>query len=97
VNGAGKATTFRMLINDLKPTSGKIIINGKDINKMQRDLEIGFCPQFDWLINNLTVIETLLLFARLKGLKWSETSQICCDMIEVFGLEIYQTKKIQNL
>ncbi|CAF0848696.1 unnamed protein product [Rotaria sordida] len=97
VNGAGKTTTFRMLINDLKPTSGKIIINGKDINKMQRDLEIGFCPQFDWLINNLTVIETLLLFARLKGLKWSETSQICCDMIEVFGLEIYQTKKIQNL
>ena len=34
VNGAGKTTTFRMLINDLKPTSGQIIINGKDINKM---------------------------------------------------------------
>lgn len=33
-NGAGKTTTFRMLINDVKPTSGKIIINGYDINKM---------------------------------------------------------------
>jgi len=33
-NGAGKTTTFRMLINDLKPTSGDIIINGKNINKM---------------------------------------------------------------
>jgi ABC-type multidrug transport system ATPase subunit len=32
-NGAGKTTTFRMLINDIKPTSGKIIINGKNINK----------------------------------------------------------------
>ena len=30
----------------------------------ERDLEIGFCPQFDWLVNNLTVIETLHLFAR---------------------------------
>ncbi|CAF0914028.1 unnamed protein product [Rotaria sp. Silwood1] len=96
-NGAGKTTTFRMLINDLKPTSGEIIINGKDINKMQRDLEIGFCPQFDWLINNLTVIETLYLFARLKGLKWSEISQICDDMIKLFGLEAYETRKIQNL
>jgi ABC-type multidrug transport system ATPase subunit len=33
-NGAGKTTTFRMLINDLKPTSGEIIIHGKNINMM---------------------------------------------------------------
>lgn len=32
-NGAGKTTTFRMLINDLRPTSGEIIINGKDIHQ----------------------------------------------------------------
>ena len=32
-NGAGKTTTFRMLINDLRPTSGQIIINGKDIHQ----------------------------------------------------------------
>ncbi len=53
-----------MLINDIKPTSGKIIINGKNINEMKRDLEIGFCPQFDWLIYDLSVSETLTLFAR---------------------------------
>ncbi|CAF3938721.1 unnamed protein product [Rotaria magnacalcarata] len=96
-NGAGKTTTFRMLINDLKPTSGEIIINGKDINKKERDLDIGFCPQFDWLINDLTVIEILLLFARLKGLKWSEIPTMCNHMIELFGLDIYETRKIQNL
>jgi ABC-type multidrug transport system ATPase subunit len=33
-NGAGKTTTFRMLVNDIKPTLGKIIINGKNINEM---------------------------------------------------------------
>ena len=32
-NGAGKTTTFRMLINDIKATSGSIIINGKNISK----------------------------------------------------------------
>ncbi|CAM4944466.1 unnamed protein product [Rotaria socialis] len=96
-NGAGKTTTFRMLINDLKSTSGEIIINGKDINKKERDLDIGFCPQFDWLINDLTVIEILLLFARLKGLKWSEIPTMCNHMIELFGLDIYETRKIRNL
>ncbi|CAF0922953.1 unnamed protein product [Adineta ricciae] len=96
-NGAGKTTTFRMLINDLKPTSGDIIINGKNINKIERDLEIGFCPQFDWLVHNLTVVETLTLFARLKGMKWSDISQISSDMIDLFGLEIYRDRRVQKL
>ncbi|CAF3375160.1 unnamed protein product [Rotaria sp. Silwood1] len=33
-NGAGKTTTFRILIDNIKPTSGEIIINGKNISKM---------------------------------------------------------------
>lgn len=32
-NGAGKTTTFRMLVNDMKPTSGEILIDGKNINE----------------------------------------------------------------
>ena len=39
-NGAGKTTTFRMLINDLKPTSGEIIINGRNINKIVEYMNI---------------------------------------------------------
>ncbi|CAF4618859.1 unnamed protein product [Rotaria sp. Silwood1] len=62
-NGAGKTTTFRILIDNIKPTSGEIIINGKNISKMKRDLEIGFCPQFDWLVDGLNVTETVILFA----------------------------------
>ncbi|CAF3485087.1 unnamed protein product [Rotaria sp. Silwood1] len=65
-NGAGKTTTFRMLINDIQPTAGEILINGKNINQTKRDIEIGFCPQFDWLIEDLNVVETLTLFARRK-------------------------------
>jgi len=34
-NGAGKTTTFRMLINDIKATSGEILINGMNINNIQ--------------------------------------------------------------
>ncbi|UJR36716.1 hypothetical protein I4U23_029432 [Adineta vaga] len=64
---------------------------------LERDLEIGFCPQFDWLVNDLTVTETLTLFARLKGLQWSEIPQICSDMIDLFGLEKYRKRRVQKL
>lgn len=67
-NGAGKTTTFRMLVRDTEPTRGEILINGRDIvGKAQNskdDVEIGFCPQFDWLMEDLTVMESLMLFAR---------------------------------
>lgn len=33
-NGAGKTTTFQMLISNMKPTSGEIIINEKNVNKL---------------------------------------------------------------
>ena len=56
VNGAGKTTTFRMLVGDLESTEGTAYI--KDINlrnnlkKFQQN--IGYCPQFDALLDNLT-------------------------------------------
>ncbi|CAM4813346.1 unnamed protein product [Rotaria magnacalcarata] len=96
-NGAGKTTTFRMLINAIQPSAGEIIINGKNINEMRGDIDMGFCPQFDWLIDNLNVVETLTLFARLKGLSSSIIPTICDDMIQLFGLEPYREREVQNL
>jgi ATP-binding cassette subfamily A (ABC1) protein 3 len=69
VNGAGKTTTMKILTGDLLPTSGTATINGFDIRKERgqaRD-SIGYCPQFDALIDLLTVREHLELFGRFKG------------------------------
>ncbi|CAF3480607.1 unnamed protein product [Rotaria socialis] len=96
-NGAGKTTTFRMLINAIQPNAGEIIINGKNINETHGDIDMGFCPQFDWLIDDLNVVETLTLFARLKGLSSSIIPTICDDMIQLFGLEHYREREVQNL
>ncbi|KAK2499303.1 hypothetical protein MC885_019594, partial [Smutsia gigantea] len=61
-NGAGKTTVISMLTGLYPPTSGTIIINGKNL---QTDLsttrtELGVCPQQDILFDNLTVLEHLL-------------------------------------
>ncbi|CAF1000356.1 unnamed protein product [Rotaria sordida] len=91
-NGAGKTTTFRMLINDIQPTSGEVIIN-----QMKNKSEIGYCPQFDWLVDHLNVTETLTLFARLKGLTSVDINDICMGMIQCFGLDKHEKQQIQKL
>ncbi|XP_001496596.3 ATP-binding cassette sub-family A member 13 [Equus caballus] len=68
-NGAGKTTVISLLTGLYPPTSGTIIVNGKNL---QTDLstvrkELGVCPQQDVLFDNLTVLEHLLLFASIKA------------------------------
>ncbi|CAF1185322.1 unnamed protein product, partial [Didymodactylos carnosus] len=97
INGAGKTTTFRMLIGELLPTSGDIFIRGKNIVTTKSYVQIGYCPQFDWLIYYLTVNETLTLFAHLHGLKEKNIPDICTNTIQLFGLDSYITRRIQKL
>ncbi|CAG2105412.1 unnamed protein product, partial [Medioppia subpectinata] len=70
VNGAGKTTTFRMLTGDESLTGGQAWIGRlslrQDLQHFQR--EVGYCPQFDALLNKMTGIETLFMFCRLRGM-----------------------------
>jgi ATP-binding cassette subfamily A (ABC1) protein 3 len=70
VNGAGKTTTFSMLTGDIAPTSGTAIVSGFDIRTDLRKVQqrVGYCPQFDALIERMTGRELLTMFARLRGI-----------------------------
>ena len=74
VNGAGKTTTFKMLTGDITPTSGTALVAGYDIVTELRLVQqrIGYCPQFDALIDRLTGRELLTMFARLRGIPEKE-------------------------
>ena len=69
INGAGKTSTMKMLTGDVLPTSGQAFLGGMDILSQQREVRrlIGYCPQFDALLDRLTVREHLELFARIRG------------------------------
>jgi len=71
INGAGKTTTFKILTGDYKATSGTAYLDGFDIRKNLSKVQqrLGYCPQFDALIEQMTGSETLHMYARLRGVQ----------------------------
>jgi ABC-type glutathione transport system ATPase component len=86
-NGAGKTTLISMLTGLYPPDKGNAWVSGFDINTQldQVQMYMGVCPQFDVLWPELTVSETLLFYARLKGSSPSqEHSRVEGAMEEVY-------------
>ncbi len=72
-SGSGKTTSMRMINKMVKPTSGKILINDKDINeiddiKLRR--QIGYVIQQVGLMPHMSIYENIVMVPRL--LKWDE-------------------------
>jgi ABC-2 type transport system ATP-binding protein len=70
-NGAGKTTTLAMLLGLLLPTSGRIRVLGLPMpEERQRILaRVNFTSPYVSLPGNLTVVENLMVFARLYGIR----------------------------
>ncbi|MDP2704477.1 MAG: ABC transporter ATP-binding protein [bacterium] len=70
-NGAGKTTTIQMLLDIITPTSGEIRIFGMPLHTHREEIlgQINFSSPYVSLPLNLKVMENLLTFARLYGVK----------------------------
>ena len=70
-NGCGKTTTIGMILGLLKPTKGKVLINGLEIENHRVDLlnEINFISPYIELPKKLTVKQNLEVYGRLYDVK----------------------------
>jgi ABC-type multidrug transport system ATPase subunit len=70
-NGAGKSSLMRILVTLMKPTSGLVLIDGKDIQKHRRELRsmLGYLPQDFRFFNSLRTWEFLDYSGSLAGMK----------------------------
>ncbi|QJQ06761.1 ABC transporter ATP-binding protein [Undibacterium piscinae] len=84
-NGAGKSTLFKMMLGLIAPTAGEILINGTAVSGRefrQTRRQLGYLPENVVLYDNLSGLETLKFFAKLKG----APQQQCAPMLERVGL-----------
>lgn len=88
VNGAGKTTTFRMLTGDETLSSGNAWADGRSVlnNLRQFQTRIGYCPQFDALLDKMTGRETLYLFCRLRGMPSHMISRYVNELVSMVDL-----------
>ena len=70
-NGCGKTTTIGMILGLLKPTNGKVLINGMDIEKNKISLlhKINFISPYIELPKKLTVKQNLVVYGKLYNIK----------------------------
>ena len=88
VNGAGKTTTMSILTGDAEATAGDAWIRGHSVRSQMRDVRkhIGYCPQFDPLLDLMTARETLAMYARLRGVKHSMVARVVENAVATLGL-----------
>ncbi|KAJ3635397.1 hypothetical protein MTP99_008310 [Tenebrio molitor] len=99
MNGAGKTTTFKMMTGDEQISYGKVWVNGLDIKREQKKVQklIGYCPQFDALLDDLTVRETLKIFALIRGVPYKECKSLGEHLAHEFDFFKHMDKKIKEL
>ena len=95
-NGAGKTTTMRMILDIIRPDSGSITWNGKDVREVPRN-SLGYLPEERGLYPKMKVDEQLLFLARLNGLSKQDATREMNDWLERFQINANRKKKIEEL
>ena len=96
-NGCGKSTTIGMILGLIKPTSGNVLIDGKDIEKNRTSLleKINFISPYIELPKKLTIEENLKVYGKLYGVK--DLKNKISELMEMLNLTDFAKRKTGEL
>lgn len=87
-----------MLTGDLEISQGEAFVQGLSLRKQMKEVNkhIGYCPQFDALIDDLTGRETLKLFALSRGIPSHKISDITSKLSSDFNFTKHLDKQVKT-
>ena len=95
-NGAGKTTTIRMMMDIIKPDSGDIKVMGEKLNDASKN-KIGYLPEERGLYKKMSVMDTIIYFASLKGVDSQLARQRGEELLKRADLLPHRHKRIEEL
>ena len=97
-NGAGKTTTIRMIAGLLKPTSGRISIDGHDLATHPEAAKqaLGFIPDRPFLYEKLTAGEFLRFHGGLYGMEDGAITHRATEMLDLFELRRWEGELVES-
>src|SRR5438552_886284 len=85
-NGAGKTTTIRMVLEIIKPSTGRITVLGHE-SALQVRQRIGYLPEEKGLYKKMKTWAVIAYFASLKGMPRKAAKERAFELLERYGLK----------
>ena len=97
-NGAGKTTTMRMIAGLLRPSSGRILVNGHDLETAPEAAKaaLGFIPDRPYVYDKLTAGEFLRFHGGLYGMDAETVQPRVHEMLDLFELRRWEHELIES-
>lgn len=96
-NGAGKTTTFYMIVGMIRPTEGKVFLDGTEISRTpmykRARMGIGYLSQEASVFRKMTVKENIMAVLELMNLSREERERRCEKLMEDFGIAAVANSK----
>ena len=97
LNGAGKTTIVKLILNLLNLDQGTIKIQGLDSSNHLSRIGVGFIPEKFAFFNFYTVYGALEFFGKMKGVPRSELATQIDSALKEFDIEAYRNTKLKTL
>jgi ABC-2 type transport system ATP-binding protein len=95
-NGAGKTTSIRMIMDVIRPDSGKVLLFGHKFNNELKS-QIGYLPEERGLYRKKPILESMIYLAALKGVQHNEAKKRAEEFLARVNFQAIRNKRIEEL
>jgi ABC-2 type transport system ATP-binding protein len=97
-NAAGKTTTIRMMAGIVRPTEGRVFIDGYDVvtEPLKAKSILGYVPDKAFLYEKLTGREFLMFIASVHGIEKNQATKKINDLLALFGMRDIEEELIEG-